>query len=66
MTPFWVQIINFFTIILGSALSIVMTPVLCSNLGDALAVILIDITSSIFYTLFIVFFVLYGGETEMI
>jgi len=48
MTPFWSQIINFFTIISGSALSIFMTPVLCATLGDPLTVILVDLSSSIF------------------
>lgn len=53
MSPSTTQIINFFTIIMGSMLSIVMTPNLCSNFGDAGAVILIDFVSAIFYSLFL-------------
>lgn len=54
MSPSVTQIINFFTIIMGSVLSIVMTPNLCSSFGDAGAVIIIDFISAIFYSLFLV------------
>jgi len=57
MTPFWTQIINFLTIILGSALSIIMIPNFCYNLGDPATVVLVDITSSMFYGLFLFSFI---------
>lgn len=52
MTPFWTQIINFATIILGSGLSTFLVPVLCHKLTEPLAVVLIDSTASVFYLVF--------------
>lgn len=40
MSPFWTQLINFITIMLGSVFSMFLTPKICSNMGESLTVVI--------------------------